>query len=79
MICTIGRSDTFCKEDQKINNDTQEDVFENSFCSSLSDIFIQSLEEIRESAVNITLKIDDVKKVTFHIHMDMCIHENNIL
>ncbi|XP_050450334.1 uncharacterized protein LOC126850908 isoform X1 [Cataglyphis hispanica] len=62
MICTIGRSDTFCKEDQKINDDIQEDVFENSFCSSLNDIFIQSLEEIRESAVNITLKIDDLKK-----------------
>lgn len=69
MIYTIGRSDTFCKEDQKINNDIQEDVFENSFCSSLSDIFIQSLEEIRESAVNITLKIDDVKKVPFNICM----------
>ncbi|XP_029669606.1 uncharacterized protein LOC115239294 isoform X1 [Formica exsecta] len=64
MICAIGRSDTFCKEDQKINNDIQEDVFENSLSSSLSDNFMQSLEEIRESAVTITLKIDDLKKQT---------------
>lgn len=68
MICAIGRSDTFCKEDQKINNDIQEDVFENSLSSSLSDNFMQSLEEIRESAVTITLKIDDLKKVTFNIY-----------
>ncbi|XP_070168054.1 uncharacterized protein [Polyergus mexicanus] len=64
MICAIGRSDTFCKEDQKINNDIQEDVFENSLSSSLNDNFMQSLEEIRESAVIITLKIDDIKKQT---------------
>ncbi|EFN62803.1 hypothetical protein EAG_09799 [Camponotus floridanus] len=70
-ICVIGRSDTFvCKEDQKLNNDIQDDVFENnnnviSLHSQLNNNFLKSLAEIRESALNITLKIDDLKKQTF--------------
>ncbi|XP_050450344.1 uncharacterized protein LOC126850908 isoform X2 [Cataglyphis hispanica] len=66
----LSFSDTSLKTNEKeaenslniLQNEKKEDVFENSFCSSLNDIFIQSLEEIRESAVNITLKIDDLKK-----------------
>ncbi|XP_072752738.1 uncharacterized protein [Anoplolepis gracilipes] len=64
-ICVIGRSDTFvCKEEEKANNDMPEDVFENSLSSSSNNNFLQSLEEIREYVINITQKIDNLKRQT---------------
>lgn len=64
-VTSVGRSDTFVREDKNAAKSvSQDDLDKVSGSAEVNDEFLFSLNEVRQSALSVVTKLDNLKKVT---------------